>query len=201
MIDRLILVRHGETINNVRGITQGWTDSALSEKGESQVRRLAARLVSMQPASLYTSPLPRALATARAIEAVTAVAAVELEDLREMNCGSWEGTSFMELRESDPEFYSRWVDDPQLACPEGESFADVRERIDRALDVITAGAGTAIAVSHGFSIRIAATSLLQLPLAAARVLLQDNAAVNIFERRPERWLLRTWNDTTHCTAG
>ncbi|MFP5245227.1 MAG: phosphoglycerate mutase family protein, partial [Thermoanaerobaculia bacterium] len=33
MSSRLILVRHGQTLHNVAGITQGWNDSELSDIG------------------------------------------------------------------------------------------------------------------------------------------------------------------------
>ena len=37
----LILVRHGETVENVTGIAQGWKDGTLSELGTQQVAKLA----------------------------------------------------------------------------------------------------------------------------------------------------------------
>jgi hypothetical protein len=32
----------------------------------------------------------------------------------------------------------------------------------------------------------------------SRALAQDNAAINIFDRRSHRYVLQLWNDTTHC---
>jgi broad specificity phosphatase PhoE len=54
-----------------------------------------------------------------------------------------------------------------------------------------------VAVSHGTAIRIAATALLQLPIGAARHFAQDNASVNIFVRRGDKFVLKLWNDTSH----
>ncbi len=59
MIERLILVRHGETVDNVRGVAQGWSDSELSVRGEEQIRKVAARLPAFGVTSLYCSTLPR----------------------------------------------------------------------------------------------------------------------------------------------
>jgi hypothetical protein len=42
--EKLVLVRHGQTVHNVAGIAQGWNDSALSDVGRDQVQRLAERL-------------------------------------------------------------------------------------------------------------------------------------------------------------
>ncbi len=44
MIEHLFIVRHGQTVQNVAGIAQGWNDSELSEAGREQVLRLADRL-------------------------------------------------------------------------------------------------------------------------------------------------------------
>ncbi|MGA7613652.1 MAG: histidine phosphatase family protein [Thermoanaerobaculia bacterium] len=202
MIETLIFVRHGETVDNLRGVAQGWSDSDLSPRGQEQVKRLARRLTRMEPTSLYSSTLPRAITTATVIAGEIALDPVPLDDLREMHCGRWEGQSFVELRNSDEDAYQRWAGDPEVACPEGESYADVLIRMKRALQTIETrenGNGRRpVIVSHGTAIRIIATELLGIDLRAARNLALDNAAVNVFERRGERWVLKVWNDTTHC---
>lgn len=58
-----------------------------------------------------------------------------------------------------------------------------------------------VVVSHGTAIRIAATGLLGIPLLTARSFAQDNAAINNFIWRGDRFVLKLWNDTTHCTEG
>jgi hypothetical protein len=40
-----------------------------------------------------------------------------------------------------------------------------------------------------------------LPLASARTFLQDNASINIFEWRSDRYLMRCWNDIGHHAYG
>lgn len=201
-MDRLILIRHGETLDNLRGIAQGWRDSALSPQGEAQIAALAGRLRQIGARSLWCSSLPRARTTALAIGQEIGLEPMVLDDLKEMNCGDWEGVSFLDVRAKHPEIYSRWASDPNEPCPGGESFADVLVRMERAIEKIrraeNGSGGTVAVVSHGTAIRIAATSLLGLPLETARRLAQDNAAVNIFEWRADRWLLKTWNDSTHC---
>lgn len=196
MIEKLFLVRHGETVHNVAGITQGWGDSALSETGEKQVRALAARLRTLDVTAIHASPLGRALSTAKAIAAETGLTITENEDLREMNYGGWEGRSFLDVRREFADVFHRWMSDGEAACPEGESHADVRRRLERALT--TLDSPRPVVVSHGTAIRVAITLLLDLPVMASRHFAQDNAALNVFVRRGERWVLKTWNDATHC---
>jgi len=201
---RLMLVRHGETVDNARGVTQGWSDSELSDRGRTQVQRLADRLARIAPTTVYSSSLGRAVATAEAVAGQLDLEVRLLDDLREMNCGRWEGMPFLEIRDKERETYERWTSDPSFPCPGGESFSDVRARIERALATVERECGEEnprpLVVSHGNAIRIMATLLLDLPLSAARHFMQDNAALNIFERRKDRYLLRVWNDATHCNG-
>lgn len=196
MTRELILVRHGETEHNVARITQGWSDSSLSERGRAQVLRLAERVAAMQPTALYSSTLGRALATAQAIADATGLEIVTMDELREMNYGRWEGRAFLDIRREDADVYERWIADEECRCPEGESHADVRRRLQRAFAQVNSE--RSVVVAHGTAIRIAAMTLLDLPLMGANRLAQDNAGLNLFVQRAERWVLKTWNDTTHC---
>lgn len=197
MIEQLVLVRHGETEHNVLGIAQGWQDSVLSEKGRSQVAKLAARLETFGADAIYSSPLSRALATAEAIRSVTGLEITVLDELKEMNYGGWEGRNFLDVRKTEEEHYRRWVDDPAWPCPGGESHNDVLERMNRAFEVVR-GARRPVVVAHGTAIRIGATALLGAPVSFARHLAQDNASINLFVWRGGRCVLKTWNDTSHC---
>ena len=216
MIEQLILVRHGETVHNVAGIAQGWNDSALSARGEEQVRRLAERLVPLGVDALFSSPLERAMSTAHAIAGMTGLEIGVLEELREMSYGGWEGRSFLEVRHEDDEIYRRWIVDADAPCPRGESHNDVRQRLERAFANIGVsqeqlrhtggsnggglanGARRVVVVTHGTAIRVAATALLELPVMASRHFAQDNASMNVFAWRGDRYVLKLWNDTTHC---
>lgn len=199
MIEQLILVRHGQTVHNVAGIAQGWNDSELSELGLSQVERLAARIVAFRPTALYSSPLGRAMATAEAIAAATGLEIVTLDELREMNYGGWEGKSFLDVRAEQEDLYQRWIADEDAACPGGESHVDVRKRMAQAFAQIAAASARPVVVTHGTAIRIAATVLLELPAMASRHFAQDNAALNLFHWRVDRWVMKHWNDATHCS--
>jgi broad specificity phosphatase PhoE len=197
VIERLILIRHGETVHNVDGIAQGWNDSALSPRGEEQVAALAERVAAMEVDALYSSTLNRALSTARAIAKLTQHEIITLDELREMNYGAWEGQSFLDVRKNDDAIYRRWIDDGDVPCPNGESHNDVRRRMEAAVSMMQGR--RVVAVSHGTAIRIAATALLDLPISAARHFAQDNASINIFVRRGDRFVVKLWNDASHCS--
>jgi broad specificity phosphatase PhoE len=208
-LDHLILVRHGETLHNLAGIVQGWEHGVLSERGERQVKRLAERLSALGVTALFSSPLQRAMATARAINETTGLEIQTLDDLREMSYGDWEGQSFLDVRKKDEAFFKKWIGDPECQCPAGESHNDVRRRMEKAFRQIDAIVDArpggvneppvrAVVVTHGTAIRVAATLLLNVPVMTSRHLAQDNASINIFMRRGDRMVLKVWNDSTHC---
>ncbi len=197
MTEQLILVRHGETVHNVAGIAQGWGDSELSERGQQQVERLAQRLKTFAPDAVFSSTLQRAVTTAEKIAGALGLQVRLIEDLREMNYGNWDGQNFHDIRRNDEPAFLRWIAEPDFPCPGGESHSDVLTRVRRALELIN-GSARPVLVTHGTAIRIATTALLELPLSASRHFAQDNAAINVFLRRGDRWVLKLWNDTMHC---
>jgi broad specificity phosphatase PhoE len=64
---KLILIRHGETIENIRGILQGHLPGKLSKNGIEQAKRLALRLEKEKIDAIYSSDLARAADTAKEI--------------------------------------------------------------------------------------------------------------------------------------
>jgi probable phosphoglycerate mutase len=138
------------------------------------------------------------MTTAKAIAAATELSITPLQDLREMNYGGWEGRSFLDVRRDDEATYQRWIADDEATCPDGESHADVRRRLVRAIRQINSE--RPIVVTHGTAIRIAATALLDVPTMTASRFAQDNAALNIFVWRADRWVMKVWNDSTHCRS-
>ena len=140
MIEQLILVRHGETEENLAGIAQGWLHGTLSDLGKQQVLRLAERVARMQPNALFSSPLGRALATAQAIADATGLEIRTLDALREVSLGSWEGRGYHDIRRDDSENYIRWRDDSESACP-GWPLASTGAAVR----------GSAVAMSGSFS--------------------------------------------------
>ena len=65
----IILVRHGETVDNARQIMQGQTQGELNDKGRDQARQVAERLACEQLDAVVASDLHRAVQTAEIIAA------------------------------------------------------------------------------------------------------------------------------------
>jgi len=65
---KLIIVRHGETEENVKGIIQGQIQGTLTKKGIEQAQKLAERLKNEQIDFIFYSDLKRAIETFKEIE-------------------------------------------------------------------------------------------------------------------------------------
>lgn len=128
---RMLLLRHGQTALSVERRYSGHGDPELTSLGRRQAVGAATRLAAVPDiAAVLTSPLRRARETAEAVAAATGAPLVVRPGLIETDFGSWEGLSFTEARERDPELHGRWLGDETVPPPGGESFAAVGERIE-----------------------------------------------------------------------
>ena len=94
---QIIIVRHGQTEWNIRGIRQGYLDSPLTGRGMAQAKALAQRLAREKFTALYSSDLGRAVQTAQEIANVTGHAIVTDARLRERHLGIFQGLNAEEI--------------------------------------------------------------------------------------------------------
>lgn len=197
---RIFLLRHGETIWNKEQRTQGHTDIELTPLGKAQAQALARSLKGMGIVKVYSSPLRRALETARTIAELHGVETGVEEGLKELNQGLLEGLTYYELVTNHQEFLRKWMEDPvPLRMPEGESMAELQERVWEAIQRIAqvhSNENVGV-VSHNLAIRAILCKVLGLSLGNFRRLTQDVAAKNVIEYGERGWLLASLNDVCH----
>lgn len=198
---RLILARHGETESNRERLALGREDVPLNEKGRLQARAVARALEGLPVAAVYSSPLVRALDTARAIAEVLGLEVQVEERLIEMDVGEMEGLTPQELRDHHGGFIRRWFtsDAATLAMPGGESLQQVQDRAWAAVESLRDRhpEETVVAVSHNFTIRAIACHTLGLPLAEFRRFRLDLGAKAALDVEHDRAVLVELNDTCH----
>lgn len=155
---RIVLARHGQTPLSVDRRYSGQGDPQLTSLGVTQAEQTAERLARIPDlAAVVSSPLRRCLATAERTAEAAGVPLVVERDLIETDFGQWEGLTFGEAAEQDPELHSRWLGDTSVPPPGGESFAVVRARVERALRLIVEDrpGGVVAVVSHVTPIKLA----------------------------------------------
>lgn len=199
MTTELIVVRHGETVFNARGIYQGQADSPLTATGEAQARALAPRIRGLGSCpALYCSDLARARRTAELIHTPGHHEVTPEPALRERAYGDFEGRPVDEVRAAIP------PGDPDYAAPGGgESQRELHERVVAAFDAIAARhpGERVVAVSHGGVLIAFARYALGLPLTASRRFHIHNTSLSFFRRDDGGWSVRTLGDLAHLEAG
>ena len=93
---KLILMRHGESIYNQKNLFTGWTDVALSKKGEQEAKEAGELLKKngIYPDICFTSWLKRAIHTAQiALEELEweHIDVIRSYKLNERHYGAWQG--------------------------------------------------------------------------------------------------------------
>lgn len=148
---RLLLLRHGQTELSVQRRYSGRGNPALTEVGRRQADAAARYLAQRGGISaVFSSPLQRAYDTGAAAAKALGLDVTVDDDLIETDFGAWEGLTFAEAAERDPELHRRWLRDTSTAPPGGESFDAVTDRVSRARErIVAAHQGTTVlVVSH-----------------------------------------------------
>jgi broad specificity phosphatase PhoE len=142
----LIVVRHGQTDANARGVLLGRADPALDKTGRTQASSVAAALSPLRrDTRIISSPLRRARQTAGII---ARDADVEIDERWiELDYGSLEGTPVVDVPE---ETWARWRSDADFAPGGGESLAALGQRVCDSCDELIADAVSrdVIVVTH-----------------------------------------------------
>ena len=201
---QLIIVRHGETEWNIRGIRQGHLDSVLTEKGVAQAKALAQRLARENFTVLYCSDLGRAVQTAKEIAALTGHEIETDPRLRERHLGIFQGLSGEAIKAKHPEEYRlHRTLGPNYVIPGGES---VRQQVERNVSFLNELAARhqgeqVVVVTHGGVVSGFFRHTLSIPLEAPRRFEFVNAGLNVFANEEGDWFLLTWGDVSHLAPG
>lgn len=153
---KIYLVRHAEAAGNKQRFFQGHMDGRVSEKGYIQISLLAKRFKSIRLDAIYSSPLSRAVETAKGVNSGSGLEIITDERLMEINGGVFEGVAWAELPVRFPEMAESWSLRPWEFAPEnGEAMSEVMDRMVQALRDIGKRheGGTVGIVSHGCAIR------------------------------------------------
>lgn len=181
---RLLLLRHGQTELSAQRRYSGRGNPALTDVGRRQAGAAARYLAERGGiAAVFSSPLQRAYDTAAAAAKALGLDVTVDDGLIETDFGDWEGLTFNEAAERDPELHRRWLSDTGTTPPGGESFDDVLGRVVEARERIIEGhqGSTVLVVSHVTPIKM----MLRLALDAGPGILYrlhlDLASLSIAE--------------------
>lgn len=125
----LLIARHGKTKWNSMGKMQGQQDSPLTKEGKKQARKLAQVVDTYEIERVVSSPLGRAEKTAKVVSNHANIPMETDDNLKEIDIGRYSGLTKDEVKERNPEFFSR-RESNKWTCswPDGESYKDASER-------------------------------------------------------------------------
>ncbi|MBJ7599637.1 MAG: histidine phosphatase family protein [Candidatus Nephthysia bennettiae] len=191
-LQRVFLVRHGDTKWTKTGQHTGRTDLPLTTEGENQGRLLRERLGEIDFALVLSSPLQRAKETCRLADLLSR--AEVSEDLHEWDYGTYEGLTTNQIRGLRPD-WALWTD----GAPDGETADQISGRADRVLERVRRAEGNVALFSHGHMLRVLGARWVGLPATAGRGLLLSTASVSVLGYEREERVITLWNGRAHLS--
>jgi 2,3-bisphosphoglycerate-dependent phosphoglycerate mutase len=196
----IVFARHGASMPALAGesfpLLDGHGDPPLAPEGHAQAQLLAARMRTEQVDAVFVSGLTRTVETAAPLGRET----VEVPELREVRLGEWEGGEFrIRVAHGDPLAMRLIAEQRWDLIPGAETMEQLAARVSSGLEQVVATTGpgrVALVVAHGGVIGEACRQATQSrPFA---FLLNDNCALTRLVRFGDgRWVLRSFNDTSH----
>jgi 2,3-bisphosphoglycerate-dependent phosphoglycerate mutase len=199
----IVLVRHGASAAAVPDepfpLIGGHSDPPLSPEGREQAEALGARLAGESFTGLFVTPLQRTAQTAAPLSARTGLEPTVLEDLREVHLGELEGEYRIRAAQGDPLIRRVFTEQRWDVIPGAEPMHSLARRaragVAAIIDAVGPGAVAAAVLHAGVIGELCRQATGSRPLAFVHV---DNASISrLVVFASGRWLLRTFNDTTH----
>jgi broad specificity phosphatase PhoE len=199
----MYLLRHAATDANLSRpakLLGRRLDPPLAQLGVRQAEA-TRNLLAIRPIDFcFSSPMLRAMQTASIVAAPHGLRPEVLDAITECDLGRWEGLDWPSIRARDPQGYRRFMADPAVfGYPGGESFADVCERVSRAIEeLFTIYAGKSLLViGHHVVNRTYLAGLLGLPPGQARQISLDTCGISVIVRDTATTSVATLNAAFH----
>lgn len=178
----MILVRHGQTDDNLSGKISGQGAAPLNARGREQAAAVADVLTCLGVSRILSSPLVRSRQTADILAQRLHLDLEERHDLREVEYGDWEGKHFRDVR-THPMAQKVMQNPSEVVFPNGESLLQVQQRGVSAIEAVhrTYPQSVVVLVSHGDVIRTALAHYLNMPFNEYTKLNLDNGSLSVLE--------------------
>ena len=202
-LERILLIRHGETDWNASRRWQGFAPTDLNQQGRLQAQALAYNLANRPIGSIFSSDLPRTVQTAAPLAEQLRLTLVLDERWREIHLGVFQGLTQDEAEQRYPdEVAARRADYWNYVIPAGESRRQLQNRAHAAwLSLIEQAVGPeAVVISHGGTLKVLLLRLYGEGDEIQKIAL-ENASITTLERSGGDWLLKGVSETPHLIDG
>lgn len=197
-VQRILLVRHGQATFNVEGRLPGQLPGIeLTDEGRRQAHRAAVALAGLRLSAVVSSPLERALETARVIARGWALPVREDPRLMDTDVGPWAGRKISDIAKDDPN-WATFLRKPTDPPPGVESMAAVQERATAVIEELRADAAVGddvVVVAHADVIKLIVARYTGVSVEGALSIVIANASISALafvEDRPPALLAANW---------
>ena len=162
----LYLIRHAKSIGNERNLFYGITDYELCEEGIKQAEDLSIKLSNTNIDKIYSSPLKRCIQTITPTAEKHNLKVNIVENLKEIDLGSWENIPVLEINSKYPELTKQIKETQYYKGIEGqEDTKDVAQRVyNEILKIVKNNAGKSIIIaSHMVALRSFLCKIQNIP--------------------------------------
>lgn len=185
MKSKIYIVRHAETVGNIENRLTGRTDFEISVKGKDSIKLLTNRLLNIKFDKFYSSMSNRTKETIEQLAKLNKKDIIQLEELGEMDFGTYDGWKWKDVNKVDPSIKLRQKKINEISgIPEQETMEEVANRMKKCIiDIAKANEGKTILIcSHGVSIEAFLREILKIPFSQEREsFCQHNTAINEIE--------------------
>ena len=195
---RILLVRHGQATFNVEGRLPGQLPGIeLTDEGRRQAHRAAVALAGLRLSAVVSSPLERALETARIIARGWALPVREDPRLMDTDVGPWAGRKISDIAKDDPN-WAAFLRKPTEPPPGVESMAAVQERAAAVIEGLRAdveAGDDVVVVAHADVIKLIVARYTGVSVEGALSIVIANASISALafvEERPPALLAANW---------
>jgi len=194
----IILVRHGETEWNSGEVFRGRADIDLNENGRKQAALLGEYLKDTGIKAVYSSPLKRALDTARAIADNHSLKVQVSDGLNDLDFGEWEGLAVPLVRDRYGALFTEWSEHPEkVRLPGGETLDDICRRSMLVVEkIIREQKGAVALVTHRVVIKVLVCALLGLDNSHFWNIMVDTCGLTTFRYEKGHFVLIRHNDNS-----
>jgi broad specificity phosphatase PhoE len=182
----IYLIRHGETEWAKNGRHTGRSDISLTDAGREQAGFLLPIFDDVKFDRILSSPLQRALETAK-LAGLSPMVELD-EELLEWDYGDYEGLTTKQIRERVSD-WSIWTH----LCPNGETIEQISQRADRVVARLRSTAGNVAIFSHGHFLRILVSRWIGLSADHGSRFLLGTSTLSILGYENETPVIKTWN--------
>jgi len=194
----VVLIRHGHSTANLKGILAGRNNRVgLTPRGKSEAKAIATHFSETHFDAIYSSPLKRCIDTAEPLLQGSKRKLKLLEDLVEMEYGSWSGKPLRQLSK-EPLWKSIQTRPSTVRFPGGESFLEMSQRANQAVLDAAVGHQRIAIFSHGDVIKAIVAFHLGMPLDSFQRIGIDPASISTI-RLPSSHLT-LMNSTAHLKS-